>query len=459
MNSVSPPPLVDRRNPALQSIDVLFKLSRLGHGGACRRRLVVAGKPSRTFGHCGFDRLAILRCNVRYHAYIRILKSACRARIQERILGNVVSGTTPLSPEASIKYKVGAELQPREWAGNGEDEFISRVSVFDTQCAIFYLTEKADVAFRPFGLDLFDKLVQACKAVRAKLETEQRALSVSALNAIQAQIPDGTAAARLLATVSSLTKPETVRALAQLSPEEGVWLATLERSLVDLQTNDPKKLAEQLNLRAGRIRALARHVKKVETTLSPKAIGDVIAIRAGGYRKAEEAKRLRDGAFPANVLAGTGSETWTALWEAARQFSQDCAYSDQPFPVVEDGAHCVLCQQNLDHAASHRLKQFETFVASSTERELRQLRDIFAQLRRTFTDIEITTEAINDVIKETLPAVLTGTSSSVSGAMSRCSASPYAALQTSVNASISSSDSSPFNMRRRKASRCQSGRS
>lgn len=35
--------------------------------------------------------------------YIRILKSACRARGQEQILGNVVSGATPLSPVVSIK--------------------------------------------------------------------------------------------------------------------------------------------------------------------------------------------------------------------------------------------------------------------------------------------------------------------------------------------------------------------
>jgi hypothetical protein len=104
--------------------------------------------------------------------YIRILKSACRARRQEAILGNVISGATPLSPIVSIKYKVGTEPKPLEWAGNGEDEFISRVSVFDTQCAAVYLTEKTDVAFRPFGLDLFDKLVQACKAVRTMLESD-----------------------------------------------------------------------------------------------------------------------------------------------------------------------------------------------------------------------------------------------------------------------------------------------
>ena len=41
--------------------------------------------------------------------YIRILKSACRARGQEQILGNVVSDGTPFSPVVSIKYKVGTE--------------------------------------------------------------------------------------------------------------------------------------------------------------------------------------------------------------------------------------------------------------------------------------------------------------------------------------------------------------
>lgn len=332
--------------------------------------------------------------------YIRILKSACRARGQEEILGNVTSGATPLSPIVSINYKEGAEQQPREWAGNGDDQSISRVSVFDTQSAAVYLTEKTDVAFRPFGLDLFDKLVQACKAVRAKLESEQRALASSTLSTLQAQLSEGTAASRLLANINSLTNPETVRALARLSSEEESKLATLERSIVDLQANDPEKLAQQLGLRAGRVQALARHIREVEAALSPQAVADVIAIRAEGYHKAEEARRLREATFPADMLAGTGSEIWTNLWETARRFSLESAYPDKAFPVVEDGAHCVLCQQDLGHAASHRLKRFEDFVASSTEKELRQLRESFARSRKIFTDIKITTGVIDDALKE-----------------------------------------------------------
>ncbi len=166
--------------------------------------------------------------------YIRILKSACRARGQERILGNVVSGATPLKPAVAIRYKVESAAEVREWAGEGEDDFVSRVSVFDTQSASVYLTEKTDVAFRPFGLDLFDKLVQACKAVRARLEAEQRALSGSALGMLPQEVSETTSVGRLLKGLTSLTKSETVAALATLSGEEQARLALLEKSLLDL---------------------------------------------------------------------------------------------------------------------------------------------------------------------------------------------------------------------------------
>ncbi len=332
--------------------------------------------------------------------YTRILKSACRARGQEPILGNVVSGATPLSPVVSIKYKVGSEQEPQEWAGSGENEFVSRVSVFDTQCAAVYLTEKTDVAFRPFGLDLFDKLVRACRAIRAKLEVERRALDSSGLADLLGQFPQGTAAAKLLSSISSLTKPEAVQSLARLSPDEESRQTLLEKSLLDLQANDPKKLIRQLDLRAGRVETLARHIKAVETALSEEAVAAALEARTESNRKSEEARRLREATLQTGMLAGTGSESWTELWEAARQFSRGHAYPAQAFPVVENGAHCVLCQQELDHAAAHRLKQFEAFVASTTERELRQVRESFTQLVKSFTDLETTTEATKETLQE-----------------------------------------------------------
>ena len=321
--------------------------------------------------------------------YIRILKSACRARGEETILGNVVSGHTPLTPSVAIKYKVGDDSNIREWTGQGEDDFISRVSVFDTQCSAIYLTEKTDVAYYPLGLDLFDKLVKACKHIRSTLESEQRALGSGDLTALKMQVSEGTAVAKLLENITSLTRPETVSKLARLSPEEQARLNLLEQSLRDLQVNDPDKLARQLTLLSGRIRSLVQHLGDIEIGLSEDAVTTAFDARAECRQKGEEAKRLREATFLEDTLDGTGSETWSSLWDAARRYSEEAAYPDQDFPVVENGAQCVLCQQDIEHAASHRLTQFATFVASTTEQELRTAREKFTGLCERFQDLHI----------------------------------------------------------------------
>lgn len=70
------------------------------------------------------------------------------------------------------------------------------------------------------------------------------------------------------------------------------------------------------------------------------------------------------------------------------------------FPVTEGGAKCVLCQQDLDHAAANRLKGFEEFVISKTEKELRQVREEFARRRDAFSSLKMTTDAVEETVNE-----------------------------------------------------------
>lgn len=137
--------------------------------------------------------------------YIRILKSGCRARGEEKILGNDISGKQPTMSVVSIKYWDGDDLYPWEWAGR--DGFISRVSVFDTSCAAVYLTEKTNIACRPLGLDIVDKLVKACKVLRSQLEYEQRSLASNALATEQGEVHLVTAVAKLLTGITSESRP------------------------------------------------------------------------------------------------------------------------------------------------------------------------------------------------------------------------------------------------------------
>jgi energy-coupling factor transporter ATP-binding protein EcfA2 len=67
---------------------------------------------------------------------------------------------------------------------------------------------------------------------------------------------------------------------------------------------------------------------------------------------------------------------------------------------VENGARCVLCQQDLDHEASHRLGQFEAFVASKTEQELREAREKAARLHKSVAELKTTNEVTEETTKE-----------------------------------------------------------
>jgi energy-coupling factor transporter ATP-binding protein EcfA2 len=329
--------------------------------------------------------------------YTRILKSACRARGAEHILGNVLSGAAPPVPAFSINYKVG-DGPAQEWSGDGDDESIARVAVFDSHSASVYLTEKTDVAFRPFGLDLFDKLAQASKAVRAKLEREQGNLGPSTVQMLE--LPENTAAAKLLAGLSSLTEPERVKTLSTLSEAEQERLTLLEKQLVDLQANDPAKVASELKLRAGRFRALAAHLKKLDEALSQEAVKGVFDAQSDTRKKKEEAEKLRENTFPAGLFPGTGSDSWRELWEAARRFSQDDAYPGQPFPVTEEEARCVLCQQDLQQEAVDRLKQFEAFVISAVEKEFRVARETYGDLYKRIDKLKIADQSTEEAVKE-----------------------------------------------------------
>ncbi len=91
--------------------------------------------------------------------YTRILKRACRSRFTEDILGDVLSGQTPMKAQATIRFRCNGAETPFVWTPDGPPaKALAAVNVFDSHCVPVYLGEKTDVAFRPFGLDVFDRL-------------------------------------------------------------------------------------------------------------------------------------------------------------------------------------------------------------------------------------------------------------------------------------------------------------
>ena len=221
--------------------------------------------------------------------YIRILKSACRERGTEEILGNVLLGGSLLQ-DVVIRYQIGDD-QKREWSSGSSDNLVAQVSVFDSRSASVYLTEKTDVAFRPFGLDLFDKLVQTCKAVRQVLESERDSLEFGEIQDLQSKIAQETSVGKFLAKISRQTRAKQVSDLATLSDKEHERLSQIERSLKDLQANDSGKAIRELKLRLEHVQVLTKHVDRVKTALEEDSIADIVEKRSQGKKR--DSKQIR----------------------------------------------------------------------------------------------------------------------------------------------------------------------
>ncbi len=330
--------------------------------------------------------------------YTRILKRACRSRFTEDVLGNVLSGEKPLKGRATIRFREGTTETPFDWAPSTPPAGpLAAISVFDAHCAPVYLRDKTDVAFRPFGLDIFDRLAAVCAEIRKRLETER-----ATLNATPSALPElasGTQAKLFVDNLTSLTKPEALAALTTLSNAEERRLKELRDRVRDLRASDPTRTAKELTLKAQRFEAVATHIGKLAETFSDAALEGLRSFTESLRVAQQTLELLRKTVITPGLLTGTGEATWRAMWEAAQTFSK-VAYPKDVFPVLSKGARCPLCQQDLGPDVASRLRHFHEYVSSTAQAEVRSAEAAHRKKVAGFSDAVIEREDQGPVLAE-----------------------------------------------------------
>ena len=331
--------------------------------------------------------------------YTRILKRACRARGgAEQILGNVTSNAPSITPSATINYNDGNHQRSYRWHDKGDRESsLSRVSVFDRQCAGVYISKPTDVAFRPMGLDLFDHLARICEEVRRVLEKER--ISLESYTPLLPVIPSGTTVSDLLGRLTSLTGPDHVRNLGTLSTAETLRIDELKVRLHDLTAGDVQGRARELSHRAKIVNRLVPKLAELRQQLSDDAVSSLFdaheTLLAARAKRQSEAHLLES--MP---LSNTGSLHWLHLWEAARAYSLTDAYSETSFPFVGQDARCVLCQQPLSESGAGRLEELARHAQAASQEEYQRAEHRFGVAKATVEAISVLDESINDAIVE-----------------------------------------------------------
>lgn len=319
--------------------------------------------------------------------YVRILKSACRARTvrgrPEVIHPNIYEPQSG-PQKAELEYYAGAQTQRADWEhGKPSDALLSEVSVFDSRTANVHVEETNDLAYTPYPMKLLERLVNACKAVKAKLESEISTIKAQTPKSISEPTcsPD-TATGKLIGYLSKSTKEEAVHTLATLSEAELARLAELASDFA----HDPNATARRLRAEKSRLDALRSKLEVLASAVTQEAGQQLAALVADFNTKSAAAKLAAQDLSKDEPLPGVGSETWQALWKAAREYSATEAYPDLNYPNTGEDSRCVLCQQELDQDAAIRLCRFESFVQDKTQQEESAARQALDLFRRDLAD-------------------------------------------------------------------------
>jgi hypothetical protein len=306
--------------------------------------------------------------------YSRILKRACRARGSgEPLLPNALSDQAAGTPTARLSVGVGGSETDHTWKeGAAAASDLGAVSVFDALAAQVYISDKTEARFRPFGLDVLDKVAVVCARVKGRLDEERAKLQAQTV-AWPPVTPD-TEAGQLLAGLTALTKQSEVDRLATISDAERDETENLTAALAAAKLVDPEKRALDLRTKASRVRRLASELKSFGEQYGSKVLGEPARLA----RDAEAADRVAGEAAKQfsseSLLPGLETREWREMWEAGRAYSEGHGYAGKLFPHVKGDAKCVLCQQDMDAPARARLVKLEEFVRGKAQADAKAKR-------------------------------------------------------------------------------------
>jgi energy-coupling factor transporter ATP-binding protein EcfA2 len=325
--------------------------------------------------------------------FVRILRKACRTRIENpsklKVLADVYGGSSgPQSAEIIID--AGAGEVPITWeSGMVASPQLMQIAVFDTQSAQLYVDGGNQIRYLPFGLALLHRLNTVCLTLKERLDAE-RATSVGnkvGLTTIAFSVVRATKAQVFDKELSKDTSDEKIEEVAVIDAKDQARLDEVTNIL-------SAGIAASADLAAlvTWVDSIAIECETAATTLTDMSLAGFRTLKEAAAAARQAAEMAAGELFTDEPLPGIGSESWRALWAAARDYSVGEAYLGDAFPVtvVEEGtAACVLCQQPLLTDGAARMLRFQKYMddtldvaATEAEKAVRDATNKVIELKR-----------------------------------------------------------------------------
>src|SRR5262249_35717243 len=146
-------------------------------------------------------------------------------------------------------------------------------------------------------------------------------------------------AAAFLVDLKSKTEQDLVKA--------SVWSGADQTRLAELagMLKDPNTEAQRLERLTKALKTYSTSFSVASVALSDAKVDEIRQLRESARTLRAEADSSAGAAFEKENLKGVGGDTWRAMFDAARQYSEQHAYPGEAFPVTSVESNCVLCQQ------------------------------------------------------------------------------------------------------------------
>jgi energy-coupling factor transporter ATP-binding protein EcfA2 len=325
--------------------------------------------------------------------YARLLKRIAGARHQEEVLSDVFRDTTLEKPTASLSVRIGDKNESLSWPDSTPPE-LQRIRFYDSACGNAYISTESDFPYRPSALVVMDGLINACVAVRTRIDAKLDESNKSSIAIpVVADELKNTDAGRYLNQLSGSTSVDTLDNLIARFDTSSETIDDLRSEEARLRSADTSKERQRLTRQADKLDVLHKHLVKIHSALGNDGLKALQELRErlNGF---VEAASLLARSFESEPLSGVGSSPWKMLWESATRFSKEHAYPEQSFPVVHDNSRCVLCQQTLGAEGRDRLSRFEKFVKDDTQVRLDEARNYYDTQVESLTKLIVSPDAV-----------------------------------------------------------------
>lgn len=294
--------------------------------------------------------------------YARILKKLCGKQNAAELQPNVFK-SIPQKRQCTVIASIDGEEKTFVWGANGNPiEELSPIDVFDSQTGIFYIDKEQEVSYVPNEVALFERLVVVFQRLQQKLKAERDAIK-SMLPSRPTEFGNSKYIAAMFDRLEHDTDVTAVENFFEFSDEDSKELVRLEERL----SASPLELGNKKKKRINQLEILVGQVKAASSAVSKDSVNELAKLELVAAQKRKIAMQAAEVIKKETSFDGFGSDTWKAMWQAAREYSEQCAYPGEGYPVVEEAAKCVLCEQMLGEAAKQRLVKFESYITGQLE--------------------------------------------------------------------------------------------